>query len=630
MKGNNNPQVTASSQNLLYEICELCHVVKEKLGTFLLDETSVMSLVQQNKPELLTKAINSFVEATIDHMLKASSFLVSLKSPKGTTKHQFPLGRLGNKDAIAQTFKDAKGNYIICPHDFVANMTSMRSNVGTIIDKIRVLVYLVIWSCLSQDCYYSITLALLITDKRIKHHLNSFQFDQGEITKDCIWHWLQCLTMCITCTGSLSFQKLYTVTTHACLVFALPAAILDSCHIFTKIGVNPAGPIFNINPCNPEKLETSILKENPLLLMTHTFTLWCSRRLKEEIGIVKTTDHLQAIAESLKSSGKNSENASTITFFTKNFSSIHAKENFSMCMVSEEPTPKPEMSKRGNLPLNAKGPTLRTYAFPKEKVLRKPTGLQVQGPRGRGRGTKALWGGDNAMSVGCNEQGLPVGGGCPHRTPPRKKSPQKSPQTSPQKSPRHESSTETSLSSNNIQEMQSKKRKTPMKTTKTAAALVSLCGTSNLKLYQVGKMDLVDTDKEEDIESSTWNKKKLSITNANSPSTKHISSKKGANGTGISSPQRLMQDYFSVETRKKVGENKKQTMDGTTVVGASGEGSQSLGMTSSTKAKASLGGKPPLNKKSSTLNKKQLSVTKANSPSTKHVSSKKGVNGTGI
>jgi hypothetical protein len=178
--------------------------------------------------------------------------------------------------------------------------------------------------------------------------------------------------------------------------------------------------------------------------------------------------------------------------------------------------------------------------------------------------------------------------------------------------------------------MQSKKRKTPMKTTKTAAALVSLCGTSNLKLYQVGKMDLVDTDKEEDIESSTWNKKKLSITNANSPSTKHISSKKGANGTGISSPQRLMQDYFSVETRKKVGENKKQTMDGTTVVGASGEGSQSLGMTSSTKAKASLGGKPPLNKKSSTLNKKQLSVTKANSPSTKHVSSKKGVNGTGI
>jgi hypothetical protein len=71
-------------------------------------------------------------------------------------------------------------------------------------------------------------------------------------------------------------------------------------------------------------------------------------------------------------------------------------------------------------------------------------------------------------------------------------------------------------------------------------------------------------------------------------------------------------------------------MDGTTVVGGSGEGSQSLGMTSSTKAKASLGGKPPLNKKSSILNKKKLSITKANSPSTKHVSSKKGVNGTGI
>jgi hypothetical protein len=91
-----------------------------------------------------------------------------------------------------------------------------------------------------------------------------------------------------------------------------------------------------------------------------------------------------------------------------------------------------------------------------------------------------------------------------------------------------------------------------------------------------------------------------------------------------------MQDYFSVETRKTVGEKKKQTMDGTTVVGASGEGSQSLGMTSSTKAKASLGGKPPLDKKSSTWNKKQLSVTKANSPSTKHISSKKGANGTGI
>ena len=174
----------------------------------------------------------------------------------------------------------------------------------------------------------------------------------------------------------------------------------------------------------------------------------------------------------------------------------------------------------------------------------------------------------------------------------------------------------------------------PDNTNDAAAALVSLCGTSNLKLFkrkqQVGRMDLVDTDEEEDIESSTWNKKKLSITKANSPSTNHISSKKGANGAGISSPQRLMQDYFPVETRKKVGEKKKQSMDGTTVVGASGEGSQSLGMTSSTKAKASLGGKPPLNKKSSTLNKKQLSVTKANSPSTKHVSSKKGVDGTGI
>lgn len=458
------PQLTASSQNLLYEICELCHVVKEKLGTFLLDETSVMSYVQQNKPELLTKAINSSFEATIDHMLKASSFLVSFKSPKGTTKQQFLVDRLGNKDAIAQTFKDAKGNYIICPHDLVANiMTSMRSNGGTLTDKIRVLVYLVIWSCLSQDCYYSITLALLITDKRIKHHLNSFQFDQGEITKDCIWHWLQCLTMCIMCTGSLSFQKMYTMTTHACLVFALPAAILDSCHIFTQIGVNPVGPIFNINPCDvlsPEILETSILKENPVLLMTHTFTLWCSRRLKEEIGRVKTTDHLQTIAESFKWSG---ENASSLMFFTKNFSSIDGKEKFSMCMVSEEPTPKPEMSKRGNLPLNAKGPALTTNAFPKEKVLRKPTGLQVQpGPRGRGRGRKALTGGDYAMSVGCNEQGLPVGG-CPHRTPPHRKSPQKSPRHEC-----HDSSPGTSLSSNTIQEMQSKKRKTPMKTAKTA------------------------------------------------------------------------------------------------------------------------------------------------------------------
>jgi hypothetical protein len=174
----------------------------------------------------------------------------------------------------------------------------------------------------------------------------------------------------------------------------------------------------------------------------------------------------------------------------------------------------------------------------------------------------------------------------------------------------------------------------PDNTNDAAAALVSLGGTSNLKLFkrkhQVGRMDLVDTDNEDDIKSSTLNKKKLSITKANSPSTKHVSSKKGANGTGISSPQRLMQDYFSVETRKKLGEKKKQTMDGTTVVGGSGEGSQSLGMTSSTKAKASLGGKPPLNKKSSTLNKKKLSITKANSPSTKHVSSKKGVNGTGI
>ena len=211
----------------------------------------------------------------------------------------------------------------------------------------------------------------------------------------------------------------------------------------------------------------------------------------------------------------------------------------------------------------------------------------------------------------------------------------------------------------------------PDNTNDAAAALVSLGGTSNLKLFkrkhQVGRMDLVDTDNEDDIESSTLNKKKLSITKANSPSTKHVSSKKGANGTGISSPQRivqnkkklsitkanspstkhvsskkgangpgisspqrLMQDYFSVDTRKKVGEKKKQTMDGTTVVGASCEGSQSLHMTSSTNAKASLGGKPPLNKKSSTLNKKQLSITKANSPSTKHVSSKKGVNGTGI
>jgi hypothetical protein len=42
----------------------------------------------------------------------------------------------------------------------------------------------------------------------------------------------------------------------------------------------------------------------------------------------------------------------------------------------------------------------------------------------------------------------------------------------------------------------------PDNTNDAAAALVSLCGTSNLKLFkrkhQVGRMDLVDTDKEED------------------------------------------------------------------------------------------------------------------------------------
>ena len=86
----------------------------------------------------------------------------------------------------------------------------------------------------------------------------------------------------------------------------------------------------------------------------------------------------------------------------------------------------------------------------------------------------------------------------------------------------------------------------PDNTNDAAAALVSLGGTSNLKLFkrkhQVGRMDLVDTDNEDDIESSTLNKKKLSITKANSPSTKHVSSKKGVNGTGISTPQSLMQE----------------------------------------------------------------------------------------
>ena len=141
---------------------------------------------------VVDKISELFFWATFDHMLlEGSSFFVTpcFNSPKGTN-------RLWNKDAIAQAFKDANGNYIFCPtqHDLVANVTPMTSSRSTIKDKIKVLAHLVIWSCISQHCYYSITLALIMTSKRIKHHHNGFQFEQGEITKDCIWHWLQCLT----------------------------------------------------------------------------------------------------------------------------------------------------------------------------------------------------------------------------------------------------------------------------------------------------------------------------------------------------------------------------------------------------------------------------------------------------
>jgi hypothetical protein len=55
----------------------------------------------------------------------------------------------------------------------------------------------------------------------------------------------------------------------------------------------------------------------------------------------------------------------------------------------------------------------------------------------------------------------------------------------------------------------------PDNTNDAAAALVSLGGTSNLILFkrkhQVGRMDLVDTDNEDDIESSTLNKKNFPL-----------------------------------------------------------------------------------------------------------------------
>ena len=420
---NNNPQ------NLLCKIFKLSQAVKEKLGTLLLEKTSVISVVQQNQPELLTKLVNSFFEATFDHMLlEGSSFFVTpcFNSPKGTN-------RLWNKDAIAPAFKDANGNYIFCPtqHDLVANVTPMTSSRSTIKDKIKVLAHLVIWSCISQHCYYSITLALIMTSKRIKHHHNGFQFEQGEITEDCIWHWLQCLTKCVMCTANLTYHKMYTIPRqHAGLVFALQFALVDSCTTFFRMGVNPVGPIFNINPhdvLSSKMVETSCLKEDPLLLMTMTYILWCTRRLKDEVGIVRTTDHLQTMAESLSLSSKKSEHVFTIAYFTENFLSIHAKEKLSLCMVSEQQIPKPEMSKRGNLPipypeasaLNANKhsphfkPALTTYekALTNEKVLSTPTGLVQQGPRGRGRGRKALWGDENAL-LECRKEQWMLGRGC--------------------------------------------------------------------------------------------------------------------------------------------------------------------------------------------------------------------------
>ncbi len=178
-------------------------------------------------------------------------------------------------------------------------------------------------------------------------------------------------------------------------------------------------------------------------------------------------------------------------------------------MVSEQPTPKPEMSKRGILAniygteasalnANAHSPTeksaLTTYVrtLPKKKVLSTPTGVPVQhGPRGRGRGRKALWGDENVMSESCKEQWLPVGG-CPLGSNRTQKiaetsvilqaetqlSVKTAAQTPTRNSPFH--SPGTSLRSNTIQKitetaemlqaegqsMQSKKRMTPIKTAK--------------------------------------------------------------------------------------------------------------------------------------------------------------------
>ncbi len=108
--------------------------------------------------------------------------------------------------------------------------------------------------------------------------------------------------------------------------------------------------------------------------MTLIFTVWCSLRLREEVGNIETTNHLQSIAETFHQSPKKyafvfkslfdlanmdssvcgspkkwTEQYSMIEFFTSNFSSIYKKEKFCVCNASEQPTSTPENRKRGNL-----------------------------------------------------------------------------------------------------------------------------------------------------------------------------------------------------------------------------------------------------------------------------------------
>jgi hypothetical protein len=109
-----------------------------------MDSPLIIEAKQLNQPESMTNVMNSFVKETLEYLWVESCSIAECAF-MGSKNWCSIIGML------TQSFKDANQNYIICPiHDMVANITSI---TNTNKDRSVALVYLVLWSCISQDSF---------------------------------------------------------------------------------------------------------------------------------------------------------------------------------------------------------------------------------------------------------------------------------------------------------------------------------------------------------------------------------------------------------------------------------------------------------------------------------------------